>query len=86
MPPLVRWSSVSRQPAQHLDGGDPLAVPPLRPPRVIPVGGTIVTSGCRSSGWRRFCMAANTFTDTNGTALIVAPCDYYNTSQYFNFG
>jgi hypothetical protein len=33
-----------------------------------------------------FCMAANTFSDTNGTRLILAPCSYYDTSQYFNLG
>jgi hypothetical protein len=33
-----------------------------------------------------FCMAANTFSDTNGTRLILTPCSYYDTSQYFNPG
>jgi hypothetical protein len=33
-----------------------------------------------------YCMAANTFLDTNGNRLIAEPCDPYNSSQWFALG
>ena len=33
-----------------------------------------------------YCMAANTFLDTNGNRLIAESCDPYNSSQWFALG
>ena len=33
-----------------------------------------------------YCMASNTFTDNNGTRLIIEPCNFQDTSRVWNLG
>jgi hypothetical protein len=37
-------------------------------------------------GQHPYCVAANTFLDTNGNRLIAEPCDPYNSSQWYALG
>jgi len=37
-------------------------------------------------GQQPYCVAANTFLDTNGNRLIDESCDPYNSSQWFALG
>ncbi len=46
----------------------------------------MITSTDMPFNQQPYCVAANTFLDTNGNRLIAEPCDPYNSSQWFALG
>ena len=46
----------------------------------------MITSTDMPFNQQPYCVAANTFLDTNGNQLIAEPCDPYNSSQWFALG